>query len=120
MIVHMPLREQLEKDRAYFFSVLVKIGLLIFVILLFVVLAVYVTGDFFDEEYLSLLWTIRSLAFFVSLCAIFALALNIRRMIRRPVFMTVLGILVYLFFALLGAGILIFSALFVAFAAGNR
>ena len=72
-----------------------------------------------DESLLFLLTVIRYSSFMVCLCSVYLLIFCIVRIIRKPSFLSAMGILLSFCSALYGAGIIIIDAFIISFMGGN-
>jgi hypothetical protein len=81
----------------------------------------YLAGaDLPDEGLYRLLEILRCSSFFACVFSVWLLALSVARLIRRPGFLPVLKIILFLITALYGAGFVIFTYIITVIASGNR
>jgi hypothetical protein len=84
------------------------------------VFARYLAGEeLSDESLYKLLAILRYSAFFACVCSLYLVIASAAQLIKRPGALTVFKIILFLFAALYGAGIVVFTFFITAIAAGN-
>jgi hypothetical protein len=80
----------------------------------------FASEDLPDEGLYRLLAILRYSAFFICVCSLYLAIISAARMIKRPGALTVLKTLLFLFAALYGAGLAVFTFLITVIAGGNN
>jgi len=75
--------------------------------------------DFSDEVLYQLLSVVKYSSFFVCICSVYLVIAGICHAIRRPSVLSVLGVLMFIFFAAYGACMVFIEAVIVLISGGN-
>jgi len=76
-------------------------------------------ADFSDETLFWLLSILRYSSFFVCICSVYLIIAGICNIIRQPSVLSVMGVFMFLFFALYGACVIVIDALIISITGGN-
>ena len=75
--------------------------------------------DFSDETLFWLLSVLRYSSFFVCICSVYLFITGIFNFFRKPSVLSVMGVFMFLFFALYGACIIVVDAFIISITGGN-
>ena len=76
-------------------------------------------ADFSDEILFWLLSILRYSSFFVCICSVYLVIAGIFKTILKPSVLSVMGVFMFLFFAVYGACIIVIDAFIISFTGGN-